>query len=161
MKAIDFIAPATHALQIDELTFQVSPMRMGELPALVIAVEPMLTELYFLQEAQAITTDRMFSLAATFGADMLQAVTIMARSERKVIDNLLLDRFVALAVLCVEVNRDFFTKALPHTLAQMHPLIPGLARAMVRTGLAPNAAAQDLAPAPAPTPETGQPPAMS
>ena len=159
MKAIDFIAPVTHALQIDELTFQVSPLRMGQMPALLRAVEPTLTELYLLQEAKALTTDRIVALAASYGEEMLQAVAIMARAERKVIDNLLPDQFMALAMLCVESNQDFFTKALPHTLAQMRPLTPGLAKAMGRVGLAPAAAAQDLAPTPAP--ETGQPPAMS
>lgn len=161
MKAIDFIAPATQALQIGEFTFQISPVRMGQMPALLKAVEPMLTELYLMVETGTLTPDRILALGASFGDEMLEAMAIMARAERKVIDDLLPDQGMALAMLCLEVNLDFFKKALPRVLEQMRPLAPGLAKAVGSAARAPVAAAPNPAPSAAPTPETGPPPAMS
>lgn len=161
MSAIEFVAPVTRALEIGEMTFNITPVRIGQMPALLRAVEPMLTELYLMVETGTLTPDRILALGASFGDEMLEAMAIMARAERKVIDDLLPDQGMALAMLCLEVNLDFFKKALPRVLEQMRPLAPGLAKAMARAERAPAAAAPNPAPSAAPTPETGPPPAMS
>lgn len=160
MKAIDFIAAQSRDLKIDALTFTIAPVRMAEAAKLIRAIEPALSELYMLVQAQAMVPDRLLGLVASFGEEMLDAVAIMARAERSVIDALLPDQFMALAALCIEVNQDFFKKALPSILAQLPELAPSLHKALAQAGkIAPAGAAPQAKEAN--TPATGLPPSMS
>ncbi len=159
MSAINFIAAQAQSLAVGELTFTIEPVRMGQMPALLRAIEPVLTEVYFLAAQDRVSPDRLLGLCATSGDELLQAVAIMARAERSVIDQLLPDQFAALALLCVEVNQDFFSKALPSILAQAPSLAPSvhsaLGRAVApRAEAAPNANPQPTTPATGPVPLT-------
>lgn len=156
MKPIDFIQPQSRTLPIDQLTFTIEPVRMGMLPGLLRAIEPMLSELYILAEANALSPDRILGLAASFGDEMNQAVAIMARAERSVIDALLPDQFMALAALCIEVNQDFFKKALPSIMAQLPALAPSLQKALAQAG---KGVLSGAVPQTNPTPEASTQPA--
>ena len=86
-----------------------TPLRVGELPAFITAVAPLLTAL---SAHAGRDTEALWSLAVHQPEALLNATCLAARVERAWLDERELDEAITLAAACVEVNADFFVHRL-------------------------------------------------
>lgn len=122
LQALHFITPEVRELTIGQHTYQVQPIRMGQLPALIRLTEGFLGELLL----GDLRSDAVLPLLAVHGDSVIDTVALCANAERSDLDAMLPDQFVALAMLCVEVNFDFFSRALPMLQAAAPSVAPKL-----------------------------------
>ena len=73
---------------------------------------------------------RMLALMGDHGDAIIAATAICIRQPLAWVEQLYADRLAALALLAVEVNSDFFTRALPGMKAALPQLVPELAKAI-------------------------------
>lgn len=108
-----------------------TPVRLGQLPAFVRAVEPF---------AKQIASGHLdpFELLADHGVNVIRALEVATREPRDWIESLAMDDAVALVAAVLEVNADFFVQRV----------MPALQDAMQRIATIP-------APASLPTTATG------
>ena len=141
-QGLDFVDPPTAALDIDGVQFTVKAATVRDLRKLLVLVQPVFADLALL-DVDAL--DRLFS--ADYGneqerfADNLHAVDelidfVVTNAERVTaalavctaqevdwLDGLLLDRYLAILVAVVRVNRGFFDLARPSLSARMGQLM--------------------------------------
>lgn len=110
-KSIEFVAPLAVTFTIEGKDLTITPLRVGELPAVVRAVEPMLDELLAMQ-AEPTPLD-MVKLLGRHGEPMVLTIALCSRQPLEWVGQLLADRFAELAAVCVQVNADFFGRAMP------------------------------------------------
>jgi hypothetical protein len=121
---IDFIAPAAQSLEIAGAVYTVSPITMRHLPALVRTIEPALDDLLFV--GQNPDPVGLVALLGRHGDAMLDGVVLCTGCTRDALELMQADQFAALAMLCVEVNADFFTRAWRSLVAAAPSLAPSL-----------------------------------
>lgn len=123
--ALAFLAPVERSLTVDGVSLVITPLVMKEVPQVIRAIDPLLVTL--LVEGETLDAPRMVSLLGTHGDAIIQAVAICVRRDVEWVGNLLPDRVVALALASVEVNADFFSRALMAAKAQAPKIAPTLA----------------------------------
>lgn len=126
MSSIDFIAPAAKTLTVEGVEVVITPLRVKELPALVRLVDPLLAQLIY--DAGGLDVPRMIALLGDHGEAIIDATAICIRQPRAWLDELLPDRLAVLALLAIEVNADFFMRALAALQVSVRELAPGLAQ---------------------------------
>ncbi|MGH8572894.1 MAG: hypothetical protein ACREX8_10000, partial [Gammaproteobacteria bacterium] len=102
----DFAAlpPVPGSIDIDGETIEISPLRIGELPAFTRAIRPF---------AEQLTGEMDWpSLIADHGEAVLQALAIAARRPCSWVEGLAIDEAIRLADALLEVNADFFVRAV-------------------------------------------------
>ncbi len=111
METLEKIAPAPLTLTVAGESLTISPIKTRELPRMLKAVKPIAAEIQ--------SGDVVAALMAN--ADCLvEAVAIGARKPRAWVDELDLDDLVMLASAVLEVNGDFFVRAvLPGAIEAM------------------------------------------
>ena len=95
--------PPPQALEIAGLTLALSPIRIGELPALLAAIQPFASEL-------AAGEPDWLGLLGTQGEGLLEALALAARQPKEWVQALTLEEAVRLATAVFEVNADFFVQ---------------------------------------------------
>ena len=126
-ETLDFIEPTQRGLGIDGRSVVVTPLVMRDLPKLLELASPVFRALSLfdagaLQRFTAGTPNEqdVSTLMGVLSADadeVFAVVAICCREEADWVAGLLPDRFAALMAACIEVNRDFFTRALPQLRA--------------------------------------------
>jgi hypothetical protein len=102
MSELDILVPAPAVVEIDGELLEITPLRVGELAAMLRAVRPFAEQL--LGEPDFIR------LLAEHSESVTEAVAIAARRPKEWIDQLLVDEAIRLATVVFEVNADFFVQ---------------------------------------------------
>ncbi len=138
MADIDFVAGAKRTLQVQGINFDIVEIPMRTLPELVRVTEPMVQELRF---AGGFDPMDMLGLIGRYGENAMDAVALMvsvqgsgpvpppppgAKTAREHIADMNFEEFTALAMVCIEVNADFFTRALANLKVAAPKLAPSL-----------------------------------
>lgn len=121
----DFVTPASKVLTVDGTSVTFTPLTMGEIPPVVRLVEPFLAELIY--GADLMDAPRLVATLGQHGEAVIQAVALAARQPLDWTQKRLPDRVCAMALCAIEVNADFFSRALP----MLEKLLPALAPSLV------------------------------
>lgn len=99
---LDVLVPQTQSLEIAGQRLTISPLVIGELPAMLKAVRPF---------AEQLTGDPdWLALLCEHGDALLTALALASRQPREQVDALALDDAITLAAAVFEVNADFFVR---------------------------------------------------
>ncbi len=115
MSALETLFPAAASLEIDGVTLEVAPLRLGELPQALALLRRL--ELPALASGEAFTANVLQLLEGDSGETLLNLVALLARRPRAWVDTLPLDAAIRLTAALIEVNADFFgQRVLPALL---------------------------------------------
>ena len=103
MKTLEKIVPTPIRIDIAGERLSLTPIKTRELPAMMRAIGPILAE---------IQSGDILGALATNADSMVDAVAIGSRKPREWVDELDLDALVAVAGAVLEVNADFFVRAV-------------------------------------------------
>nr|WP_279196681.1 DUF6631 family protein [Ralstonia mannitolilytica] len=120
---LDLLVPQTQSLEIAGQRLTISPLVIGELPAMLKAVRPF---------AEQLTGEPdWLALLCEHGDALLAALALASRRPREWVDALALDDAITLAATVFEVNADFFVhRVAPKVGALAQSLHGRLAGAM-------------------------------
>ena len=104
MSDFDAFPPAPVMLDIGGDTLEITPIRVGEVPALINAVRPFI--------AQLSAEPDWLALLAEHGEALICAIAIASRRPPEWVADLAMDDAVRLATAVFEVNADFFVQRL-------------------------------------------------
>ena len=110
---LQVLAPPTSAVDVGGEHLTLSPLVLGELPAMLKAVQP------FAQQLQG--EPDWLTLLCQHSDALLQALSMASRRPREWIDALSIDDALTLAAAVFEVNADFFIQRLVPTLQALAP----------------------------------------
>ena len=111
MKTLEKIVPTPIRIDVADERLSLTPIKTRELPAMMRAIAPILAE---------IQGGDILGALAKNADSMVDAVSIGSRKPREWVDELDLDDLVAVAGAVLEVNADFFVRAV----------LPGLTKAV-------------------------------
>lgn len=127
MNDLDTLVPAGIELVIDGEPLVVKPLKIGQLPAFLRALSPVM------QQLRAPEVDWL-DLFGQHGDHLLAAVAIAVGRPRAWVDDLAADEAILLAAQVIEVNADFFTRTvlprLDGLFARVQPIGPASAGSM-------------------------------
>ena len=105
MSDLDNLVPQTVELVIDGEPLAIRPLKVGQLPAFLRAITPVM---------QYLGGDGIdwLALFGERGDDLLTAVSIAVGKPREWVDALDADQAILLAAKVIEVNADFFTRTV-------------------------------------------------
>jgi hypothetical protein len=119
MDEMQTFPPQPVVLALAGTTLELTPVRLGELPRFLAAVQPLAAELS--------NDPDWLALLARHGDAFLNLLAVTARRERAWIDGLSLDEAVQLAAAVFEVNAGFFVgRVVPAIHATARRLAPTL-----------------------------------
>lgn len=99
---LDVLVPQDQELELAGQRLTISPLVVGELPAMLKAVRPFAEQLTGEPDWLALLCDH--------GNDLLAALALASRQPREWVDVLALDDAITLAATVFEVNADFFVR---------------------------------------------------
>ena len=99
---LEALVPQAQVLELAGLRLTISPLVVGELPAMLKAVRPFAEQLGSDPDWLALLCDH--------GDALLTALALASRQPRDWVDALALDNAVTLAAAVFEVNADFFVR---------------------------------------------------
>lgn len=142
----DFIEPLQIATAVRGVELVFSPLLVGEVPGFSRAIEPLLglmpeiASVANAPEAQAneLLAAVLFRAVADQGPAVIRAVAITSRQPLKWVEDLRADELVALASLAIEVNADFFQRAMPGIKAAGKQARAMVAPSSISTGPTPS-----------------------
>lgn len=121
--SIEFVQPLSVTFPLEGEDITITPVTVGEMPALLRTVEPMFGELLRLDEPtlarlaanqfQPGDVATLVRLCGEHGPRVVDAVALCSRRTSASVSALYIDRFAQLAAVCFQVNRDFFVRAMP------------------------------------------------
>lgn len=121
MRDFDAFPPTPQSLSIADISLEITPIRVGEIPALIAAIRP------FAQHLAEAEPDWL-ELLADHGDALVSALAVASRQPRAWVADLALDEALRLATTLFEVNADFFTRQvapeLQHSTARLDARIP-------------------------------------
>jgi hypothetical protein len=127
MSDLDILVPAPAVVEIDGELLEITPLRVGELSAMLRAVGPFAEEL--------IGEPDFLRLLTEHGEAVIEAVAVAARRPKEWVDRLLVDEAIRLATVVFEVNADFFVqRVVPAVQAAAARLNKAPAGAMPSSG---------------------------
>lgn len=116
------LPPVTTSIVVNDETIELTPIKIGELPALSRAVQPLTSHLC--------ASPDWLALIAEHGDALIDALVIAVRRPREWVAALELDDAVKLASTVFEVNADFFIQRLLPSIteaaARLETRMPGL-----------------------------------
>lgn len=121
---IDFLEVAPRTLVIDGRSVTVAPIQVRNLPALVRTVEPLLAQIIY--TGDSMDPVQLAGMIGLHGDAVIEAVALCTGEPVDFIGSLQVDRMIALTMLVVEVNGDFFTRAAQAAKAQAKNIAPTL-----------------------------------
>lgn len=107
-----FVVPEPRTVQLRDRSVEITPLKVGEIGAFSRAITPLVGWLPSLVGQDA-SPEVMLQMLSLHSDDALQAVSVAARQPLEVVAELQLDELLELASVCLEVNADFFRRALP------------------------------------------------
>ena len=110
---LQILAPPVSEVDIGGKRLTLSPLVLGELPAMLKAVQP------FAQQLQG--EPNWLTLLCQHSDAVLRALSIASRCPREWIDALSINDALTLAAAVFEVNADFFIQRLVPTLQTLAP----------------------------------------
>lgn len=105
MNDLEALIPPLVELVIDGEPLAIKPLKVGQLPAFLRAIQPVMQQL----------TAREIDWLALFGErgdDLLSAIAIAIGKPRTWVDELSADEAILLAAKVIEVNADFFSRTV-------------------------------------------------
>lgn len=111
MDEINILVPETVELDIAGERIEVTPLRLGEFPAMLKAVRPFATQLD--------SEPDWLSLLTEHGEALLDALAVACRRSREWVDALALDEALNLATAVFEVNADFFVQRVAPNVTEL------------------------------------------
>lgn len=105
MQDLKTLIPPICELLIANETLALTPLRVGQLPAFLCAITPVIEHL------KAPEIDWL-GLICEHGHDLLTAIAIAAGKSRAWVDALSTDEAITLAAKLIQLNADFFTKTV-------------------------------------------------
>jgi hypothetical protein len=126
-EALQFIAPLEVQLSIDGVDLTIRPLVLRELPNLLALAMPVFASLgntgpgYLERLKDGALTDAETSTLLTAivvnGDEFIGLITLCSRQPKEWVGGLLPDRAAELAAVCLQVNADFFRRAMPNLRA--------------------------------------------
>lgn len=120
---LEFIRPLQVGLSIDGVDLTITPIVMRELPNLLALAMPVFASLNaseprFIERMQsgeltAVEVSSLLTSVVVNGEEFVGLLALCARQPKEWIGGLLLDRAAELALVCLQVNADFFRRAMP------------------------------------------------
>ena len=105
MSDLEALIPQAVELVIDGETLAIKPLKVGQMPAFLRAISPVM------QQLTASEIDWL-ALFGERGDDLLSAIAIAVVKPRARVDELAADEAILLAAKVIEVNADFFTRTV-------------------------------------------------
>lgn len=114
---LDVLVPPAQSLEIAGQPLTISPLVIGELPAMLKAVRPF---------AEQLTGEPdWLVLLGEHGDALLAALAIASRQPRDRVDALALDDAILLATTVFEVNADFFVRRVAPKIGALAEVLNG------------------------------------
>jgi hypothetical protein len=120
LNELETLIPPTTPLQIGGETLDIKPLKVGQLPAFLRAITPVM------QHLSAPEIDWL-SVFGERGDDLLCSIGIAVNKPRQWIDELGADEAMLLAAKVIEVNADFFTRTVAPKLEGLFVQSKGIA----------------------------------
>jgi len=114
MNELDVLVPPVAEVTVGGETLNLQPLKVGQLPAFLRAVGPILSKL------SAPEIDWL-ALLGLRGDDLLTALAIATGRPRAWVDEMAADEAILLAAKVLEVNADFFTRTVLPQLDELFP----------------------------------------
>ncbi len=111
MDEMNILIPETLELDIAGERIEITPLRLGEFPAMLKAVRPF--------AAQLEADPDWLSLLAEHGEALLDSLAVTCRRPRDWVDGLALDEALTLAASVFEVNADFFVQRVAPNVTEL------------------------------------------
>nr|WP_281720095.1 DUF6631 family protein [Nitrosomonas nitrosa] len=115
------LPPVATSIEVNDETIDITPIKMGELPALSRAVQPLAAHLS--------ASPNWLALIAQHGDALIEVLVIAVRRPREWVATLELDDAIKLASTVFEVNTDFFIQRLLPSIteaaARLEARMPG------------------------------------
>jgi hypothetical protein len=109
MSDFDAFPPAPQSLAIAGIALEITPIRVGEIPALLAAVRPFAHRL--------VDGDPdWLALLADHGDALITAIAVASRRPQEWVSGLAMDDAIRLATALFEVNADFFVQRVVPTI---------------------------------------------
>ena len=105
MTELEELIPQSTALAIHGETLAIKPLKVGQMPAFLRAISPIMQHL-------TRTEIDWLALFGEHGDDLLSAIAIAVGKPRAWVDDLAADEAILLAAKVIEVNADFFTRTV-------------------------------------------------
>jgi len=109
MNDFDAFPPTPLTLEIAEIALEITPIRIGEIPALLAAVRPFAHRLVDAEPD-------WLELLADHGDALIKAAAVASRQPRDWVAALAMDDAIRLATTLFEVNADFFVQRVVPTI---------------------------------------------
>jgi Family of unknown function (DUF6631) len=116
---LDILNPAPAVVEIDGELLEITPLRVGELSAMLRAVSPFAEEL--------VGEPDFLRLLAEHGDALITATAVASRRPKEWVEGLVVDDAIRLATALFEVNADFF----------VHRVVPAVQQAAARLKVTP------------------------
>jgi hypothetical protein len=105
MNELDTLIPPVIELQVGGESLRLMPLKVGQLPAFLRAITPVLPQL-------SGPSINWLGLLGAHGDALLSAMAIAVNKPRAWVDDLAADEAILLAAKVIEVNADFFTRTV-------------------------------------------------
>ena len=105
MTDLEKLIPQDTLVQVASETIAISPLKVGQLPAFLRVISPVMAQL---SQPQI----NWLALFGERGDDLLNAIGIAVKKPREWVDDLAADDALLLAAKVMEVNADFFTRTV-------------------------------------------------
>lgn len=140
MEDTSVLEPATREVAYGVGTLKVTPLKVGQLPAFTRAIRPIFSAIADIitsapsggdegaggETHLEVDLEKIGGLIADHGDALIDAAAVAVRKPRQLIEDGAPDEFVSLLRAIVEVNVDFFDRAVPREgLAMPAPRVNG------------------------------------
>ena len=119
MTDLEKLIPQDTLVQVADETIAISPLKVGQLPAFLRVISPVMAQL---SQPQI----NWLALFGERGDDLLTAIGIAVKKPREWVDDLAADDALLLAAKVMEVNADFFTRTVIPKLDGLFSLGKGI-----------------------------------
>ena len=119
MTDLEKLIPQDTLVQVASETIAISPLKVGQLPAFLRVISPVMAQL---SQPQI----NWLALFGERGDDLLNAIGIAVKKPREWVDDLAADDALLLAAKVMEVNADFFTRTVIPKLDGLFSLGKGI-----------------------------------
>ena len=119
MTDLEKLIPQDTLVQVASETIAISPLKVGQLPAFLRVISPVMAQL---SQPQI----NWLALFGERGDDLLNAIGIAVRKPREWVDDLAADDALLLAAKVMEINADFFTRTVIPKLDGLFSLGKGI-----------------------------------
>ncbi|MEH6539924.1 hypothetical protein [Halopseudomonas sp.] len=109
MSDFDAFPPTPQSLAIAGIALEITPIRVGEIPALLAAVRPFAHRLVDGEPD-------WLELLADHGEALIKAIAVASRRPQEWVSGLAMDDAIRLATALFEVNADFFVQRVVPTI---------------------------------------------